>query len=399
VLGIQQLPVVYGFPGALYVLTLLSYPYILLTVRAALQGIDSSQEEAARSLGRSPWETFWGVTLAQLRPALTAGGLLVALYVLRDFGAVSIMRYSTFTRVIYIQYQSAFDRTSAAALSLVLVALTLAILWWEVRSRGKGRYFNPGSGSSRRPARQALGKWRWPALMFCLAVVTLALFIPASVLVYWLWRGWAAGERLLPLVPAARNSMVASGLAAGAALLAALPVAIVSVRWPGRLSLLLERVTYAGFALPGIVVALSLVFFGANYALALYQTLPLLVLAYCTLFLPQAVSSVRTSLLQVHPHLEEAARGLGRSPGQVLSRITLPLVRPGMAAALSLVFLTTMKELPATLILAPLGFKTLATAVWSAVSEAFFAQAAGPALLLILASSIPMAILVLRERL
>jgi iron(III) transport system permease protein len=397
IMGISRLPAVYGFPGALYVLTLLSYPYTLLSVQAALKGIDPSLEEASRGLGNNHWRTFFRVTLPQLRPALAAGSLLVALYVLRDFGAVSIMRYPTFTRVIYIQYQSAFDRTSAALLSLILVGLTFVILFFEVRTRGRARYYRGTTGGQHPARRVSLGAWRWPALLLCGGVVTISLIIPAGVLLYWLLRGWSAGQSLLPLWPALRNSTSASALAALATLLAAIPVAVVSVRRPGRPSLILERITYTGFALPGIVVALALVFFGTRYTLFFYQTLPLLILAYVTLFLPQAVGSVRASLLQIHPNLEEAARGLGHHPLNVFTKITFPLLRPGTAAAISLVFLTTMKELPATLILAPLGFKTLATAVWSAVSEAFFAQAAGPALLLILASSIPTALLVLRD--
>lgn len=396
--GVQRLPDIYGLPGALLVLTLLSYPYILLSVRAALLRMDPDLEEASRSLGRGGWETFQRVTLPQLRPALAAGGLLVALYVLRDFGAVSIMRYNTFTRVIYIQYQSSFDRTSAAVLALILVVMTLGILAFEMRMRGRARYYRSSVGTARPQPVTHLGRWRWPALLFCTAVVGLALILPAGVLLYWLVRGLQAGEQLTPLWLAARNSLLASGLAAGATLLAALPIALLNVRWPGRLSNLVERLTYAGFALPGIVIALALVFFGARYAQPIYQTLPLLILAYLVLFLPQAVGAVRASLLQVHPSLEESARSLGRRPLRVFATITLPLAWPGMAAGAGLVFLTTMKELPATLILGPFGFKTLATGVWSAVSEAFFAQAAAPALLIILASSVPMAFLILREQ-
>jgi iron(III) transport system permease protein len=217
-------------------------------------------------------------------------------------------------------------------------------------------------------------------------------------LVYWLARGFQAGEQVGSLWSAAGNSLLASTLAAGTTLLAALPVAVLNVRFPSRASNLLERLAYAAYALPGIVVALALVFFGANYALPLYQTLPMLVLAYVILFLSQAVGALRSSLLQVNPGYEEAARGLGRRPVQVFTQITLPLIRPGLLSASGLVFLTAMKELPATLILSPFGFKTLAMAVWSAVSEAFFARAAAPALLLILASSIPMAFLILREQ-
>jgi iron(III) transport system permease protein len=229
-------------------------------------------------------------------------------------------------------------------------------------------------------------------------VVFFSLGLPAGVLAYWLVRGLQAGETVAGLGPAAWNSILASGLAAVATLGAALPVAVLAVRRPGPLTRRLERLTYSAFALPGIVVALALVFFGANHARWLYQTLPMLILAYGILFIPQAVGALRASLLQIHPNVEEAARTLGRRPAEVFVAVTLPLLRPGLVAGASLVFLTAMKELPATLILAPIGFKTLAAAVWSAVSEAFFAQAAAPALLIVLMSSLPMAFFILREQ-
>ena len=212
--GVVRLPEVYGFPGALFILTLVSYPYILLSVRAALQNIDPSQEEAARGLGLSRWQAFWRVTLPQLRPAIAGSALLVALYVLRDFGAVSVMRYDTFTRVIYIQYRSTFDRTSAAVLALVLVALTLGILLLEQRTRGKGRYYSSGT-LKRPPAIVRLEGWKWPALVLVALVVTAGVLIPAVNLLYWLVRGILSGEVITDLWLAARNSVAASGFAAG----------------------------------------------------------------------------------------------------------------------------------------------------------------------------------------
>ena len=197
---------------------------------------------------------------------------------------------------------------------------------------------------------------------------------------------------------AAFNSLYVSALAAGVAVAAALPVAALSVRYPGLLSNLMERATYIAFALPGIAVGLSLVFFGVNYLPSLYQTVGMLVFAYVVLFLSPAVGAARTSLLQVNPRMEDAARSLGRGPLGVFASVVLPLTTPGIVAGAALVFLLTMKELPATLILGPVGFNTLATSVWAAATEAFFARAAAPALLLILASSIPLGFLMLQER-
>jgi iron(III) transport system permease protein len=397
-LGVERLPSIYGFWGAFFALTLMSYPYVLLSARVALQRMDPALLEAGRSLGLSPWQAFWRITLPQMRPAVIAGGLLVTLYVLRDFGAVMMLRYDTFTRLIYIQYQSFFDRSLAAALALVLVAMTGVILYMELRARGKAGYSRRSVGTARQMTPVRLGQWRWPALLFVGSVVFVALILPGAGLIYWVARGLALGQSLSLVWSSAQNSLLVSLGAAALAVTAALPVAILSVRKPSRLSHFIERLTYAGFALPGIVIALALVFFGATYARPLYQTLPMLLVAYVILFIPQAVGSTRASLLQLPASLEEAGRSLGHSGAGVFRRITLPLLSPGVLAGGALVFLTCMKELPATLILSPMGFGTLATAVWGNISEAFFAQAAAPALLLILLSSVPLALMTLREK-
>lgn len=396
-LGIERLPSIYGFPGALLALTLFTYPYVLLSVRAGLRGLDPSLEEAARSLGRNPYRVFWEITLPHLRPSIYAGGLLVALYTLSDFGAVSLLRFNSFTRAIYLQYSASFDRSVAAVLALMLVALTLAILVIEARMRGKARYYRSSAGTVRRLSQVKLGRWKWPALAFCSLVTFLGLALPLTVIGFWLVRGAVAGEKLNLGLNLIINSVSASGMAALAAVLAAIPMAVLAVRFPGRASRWLERATYLGYALPGIVIALSLVFFGANYATFLYQTLAMLVLAYVVRFLPQAVGSSRASLLQISPRLEEAARGLGRTPFQALTSVTAPLLKPGLLTGLALVFLTGMKELPATLLLGPTGFHTLATRIWGATEEAFFARAAAPALLLVLVSAVSVWIILAQE--
>ena len=193
------------------------------------------------------------------------------------------------------------------------------------------------------------------------------------------------------------NSITISIAAAVVTVLAAIPVAVLSVRYASMLGIVIEKVTYIGFALPGIAVALGLVFFGANYMPVIYQTFVILIAAYIILFLPAAVSSIRASLLQVRPEIEQAGRSLGHSSFYVLKSLTIPLVQHGMFAGGAIVFLLTMKELPATLILSPLGFDTLATSIWSASSEAFFAQAAAPALLLIFVSALPLTFITIKE--
>lgn len=396
--GLERLPDIRGLVGATFILGLLSYPYLFLTIRGAISNLDSSAEEAARGLGHSAFSTFRRVTLPQLRPSIAAGSLLVGLYTLSDFGAVSLMRFPTFTWVIFQQYESALDRSLAALFSLLLVAMAVVVLLMETYSRGRQRYFRSGSGSSRDHRVHRLGAWKWPAILFLGLIATLALVLPTAVLVYWLVRGVAAGEPLLLLWQATQNSVMVSASAALATVLLAMPVAALVVRYPSFLNRLMEPVSYVGYALPGVVVALALVFFGARYAGPVYQTTVLLVFAYAVLFFPVALGSVRSSLLQINPRLEDAARGLGYGQIGVLIRITIPLMRSGLIMGAAMVFLLTMKELPATLILGPLGFKTLATSVWSASSEAFFARAAAPALLLILISSLPMGFLIIRER-
>ena len=268
----------------------------------------------------------------------------------------------------------------------------------EFVSRGKARYHSSTSSISRPLEVVRLGRWRLVALFFCFSVVAVSLALPMSVLGYWVVRGVSAGEPFNLVWESIGNSLYISALAATIVLIASLPVASLSVRYPGPLSGLLERVGYISFALPGIAIALAFVFFGARYASALYQTTSLLLLAYLVLYLSPALGSVRSSLLQISPRIEEAARGLGNSPIRAFSSITLPIARPGLLAGWSLVFLLVMKELPATLILSPVGFNTLATSIWSAASEAFFARAALPALLLIVVSAAPLSFLMLRER-
>lgn len=389
-LGVQELPEIYGWPGTILAITLFTYPYLLLSVRAGLQGINPVMEEAARSLGNSSSATFFRVTLPQLRPSLVAGGLLVALYALRDFGTPSLMRFDTFTRVIFLQYKSSFNRNLAAALALMLVGFVLMILYLEYKARSRAAYYSRSSTSWQSQTLLKLGIWKLPALLFCSAVVSLSLLLPVGVTCLWLIQGFQNGNiynhALQESVQAALNSLGAAGLTAIVATLCALPVAILSVRFPSQVTTAIERCSYIGFGLPGIVVALSLVFLGANYLPWLYQTLPMLVFAYLVLFLPQSVGTVRSSLLQVNPQLEESARSLGKTPWQTLRQITLPLVRPGVVSGAMLVFLTAIKELPATLLLAPIGFDTLATQIWKATENVAFSDAAIDSLALLLVS-------------
>ena len=398
-LGLQRGPDIYGLRGASFVLVLMTYPYVYLAARGALRRMDPALEEAARSMGYGAVVTFRMITVPVLRPAVTAGALLVALYTLSDFGAVALMRHETFTFAIFNQYESALNRSIAAGLSLVLVFFAILLLTAEGFSHSRARYHRVSAGAVR-PGREAqLGRWRWPAFAFTLLPVTAGLLIPVGVLLWWLVRGLVRDQSMTALLEPAINSISVSLAAAAVAVIIALPVAVLSVRyrtwWPSRV---IERATYIGFGLPGIVVAISLVFFGVNYARIFYQSIWLLIFAYLVLFLPAAVGAIKASLLQVSPRIEEAAQGLGRAPWRVMLAVTIPLVMPGVLVGAAMVFLMTMKELPATLILSPIEFSTLATEIWDASSDAFFARTAAAALLLILMAGVPTAFLVLRDR-
>lgn len=375
-LGVERLPSIYGWTGTIAAITLFSYPYLLLSVRAGLQGLDPALEESARSLGYNSWGIFFRVTLPLLRPSIIAGSLLVALYALQDFGTPALMRFNSFTNAIFTQYRSSFNRSLAASLAIVLVILVLLILFVEQKVRTNANYYSRGSGAVNKGVLIPLGKWKLPAIAFCCFISFFSVVLPIGVIIFWLTRSPDAIATLQNMLIFARNSVWASSLTAIFATLLALPVAILSVRFPTTLTTLIERGTYLGYGLPGIVVALSLVFFGANYLPWIYQTMPMLVFAYIVLFLPQSVGTNRSSLLQVSPSLEESSRSLGRSPWQTLKEVTLPLVRPGITSGAVLVFVTAIKELPATILLSPIGFKTLAVEIWESTNDARFASAA-----------------------
>lgn len=394
-LGVERLPALaYGYSGALGALALFTYPYVLLLLIAGLRNLDPAVEESAQSLGNSRLQTFFRVAVPQLRAPLTAGSLLVALYTLSDFGAVSIARYNTFTLSIYNAYRTLFDRGVAASLALVLVAMTLAIL--AVQSRLAGRTHSSRTRPFRRSRAVALGRWKTPAILALVGLNLLTLAVPLGVISHWALLALRAGNPLGAAWQATANSLLAAALAALACTLLALPVAIWAARYPGIRSRAAERLAQSGYALPGLVVALALVFFATRHAPDLYQTLAVLIAAYVIRFLPQALGASRNALAAISPRFEEAGRSLGRGRLAVMRTVTLPLVTPALTAGAGLVFLTTMKELPATLILRPTGFDTLATRIWSATSEGIYSQAAVPALALLAASVAPIYLLVIR---
>ena len=382
-----------GFPGAVLVLTLTTFPYVFLPAVAALRRIDPAQEEVAASLGMGRWQVARRVTIPQIRTSVAAGALLVALYVLSDFGAVALMRYEVFTWVIYGAYRSGFDPTRAAALSILLVLLAAGARRREARVRGRVRT-RTGSGVARTGRVVHLGRAAVPATVFLAAVFGARGRRPAGR--HQLVAGRRASGRRptsASSVPALVATVELSTLAAVACLALAVPVGVLAARFPGRLSALLERTTYVGHALPGIVVAIAMVYVGVRLLRPIYQQTPLLVLAYVVLFLPLAVAAVRASVEHSPVRSEEVARSLGLDRWATLRRVTLPLAAPGLAAGAAMVFLTTMKELPATLLLHPTGTETLATMLWRFMLVSDYSSAAPYAALIVLGAALPAVVL------
>ncbi|MFB6302127.1 MAG: ABC transporter permease [Haloferacaceae archaeon] len=396
--GIESIPTIYGFTGAAIVLTFYTYPYVFLTTRASLLSLDASLVEAARTLNASRLEAFRRVTLPQIAPGIAAGALLVALYTLSDFGTPNIMRVEVFTQFIYARY-NAFMRDYAALLSLQLFAVTAVILAIESRIGvdESGAYASSGK---RGGADLELGAWRYPATLLPAGVGLIAILLPVAIFGMWLVRsgpGYAGGTMAFSW-SYGMNSVYVALLAAGGSILVALPVALQSAGADSRLATLADRAPYVGYATPGIVLAIALVSFSLDVVPGLYKTIPLLVFAYVVRFVPQAIGSIRTSTLQVDRRLVEAARTLGRSRLSAFRAVTLPLILPGIATGAALVFLTTMKELPATLLLRPLRFDTLVTYIWRVQEAGLYGRAAIPALVLILVSGLSMAVILAQER-
>lgn len=385
-------PELAGFRGAVLVLTSISYPFVYLPVLAALRRADPSLAEVARSSGRSAANVFFTVTLRQIRIAAFGGSVLVALYTLSEFGAVSIMRYETLTKVIYTSYRASFDRTPAAVLGCVLVAVAVVPLWLGVRYTSAGRVSRVGSGSSHEPAVVHLGRWRWPACGVLAGLIAVSLGVPLANLTRWVRQGTSSSP-WSDVFTAARATLELGLVAAAVTVIVALPVALLSARHPSNFANGVTTTAYAGHSLPGIVVALSLVFFGVRFAEPLYQRMPMLIGAYVVVFLSLAIGAIHSSIAQVPPELEDVARSSGRGLMTTWLTVTIPLAAPGIGVAAALVCIAVMKELPATLLLRPIGTETLATRLWSKTDAFSYAAAAPYAVGLIVTASLPTAVL------
>lgn len=387
---LSQFPAMSGFWAAALLLSLVSFPYVALPVAAALRSADPAFEEVARSLGLGPVRAFARATLPQVWPAAAAGALLVALYVLADFGAVALMRVDAFTRVIYSSYRASFDRVGATVLALLLVALAVLLLTAERRVRGHARRWRSGSGSPRGAAPVRLGRAaRAGALGWLAGLTAAALGVPLVALVLRMAEGSRTPVDVSELAGAALTSLGVASAGAALAVLLALPVGILAGRHRTPAVRALETAAFTGHALPGVVVGLSLVFLTLAVLPSAYQTVAVLAFAYAVLFGPKAIGATRSATAAVPPVLEQTARTLGRGPLRAWAQTALPLTLPGIAAGGLIVLLTAMKELPATLMLRPTGMDTLATELWSRTEVAAYGSAAPYAMALVALAAVP----------
>ncbi len=370
-----------GFLGAAGIIAFSYSPIVFLLVAVALRGMDPALEETARSLGLNARQTFFRVILPQLRPALLGGMLLVVLDTLVEFDAFVALKYQTFTVHIYAQYELSFSASGAAALSFFSILLCVVLLFAESRLRGGANYTRVSQGVRRPLTRYRLGRAMPFVLAWFLIGASIGVGVPVGTLVYWFTQSSQAGlagasANIHYLWPATLTSI---GLGVSAALLAlafALPVAFLVVRHKGGVSTFLERATYLSFALPDLVAAIALAYAASHYAPRLYGSIVLLVLAEAMLFVPFAIVAMRATLGQIEPALEDSARSLGVGPLRAFARVTMPLARPGMAAAGVLVFAFVLGDLGTAQVLLPPNLYTLGTEFQANASTVAFAAAA-----------------------
>jgi iron(III) transport system permease protein len=383
-----------SFWGVTVVMALDTFPFVYLLTRSALLSFNVSFEEVARTCGASHLRRVLFVTLPLLRPSIVAGLALVILYVVSDFGAVSLLRYQTLTYAVFQQMTGRSDNQAASILSILLVILALLFLLTERWFRRKSRFYQT-TGRFRAPQRIRCGWLHTAALTACLAtVIGLAFGVPVYLLVIWSLSPEAQVILDARFFGFVWNSALLSTLAATAGVFVGLPLAYLASRNPTWLNTGCLQAAYAGYVLPGPVAALAVLVLFLKVLPFLYGTVIVLIVAYVLHFLPAGLQSLEPSIQQITPNLEEASRTLGLTVRDTWRRVTLPLIRNGVIVAWVLIFLQTMKELPATLLLRPVGFDTLAIRVWLEASEEYY-QLAAPSALLIVLVGLPALVLLL----
>jgi iron(III) transport system permease protein len=314
--------------------------------------------------------------------------LLVALGVLSEFGAFTLLRFRTFTTQIYAEYRTSFDGGGASVLACLLMVICLLCLALEMRVRGKARYERLDRGARRGVTRYPLGRWRWGVLAGFAALSLATLGVPLGMIGFWLTQKGVAAATPAEVSPGLllHSTLASLGYGIAAAVVTTLlcaSLAFLLVRFPSRLAVALERIVFIAQGLPSLIVALAVVSLAVHALRPLYQSATLLVLTYAILFMPLALVSVRAAFAQAQPRLEETARSLGLNWLQTARRVLLPLAGPGFGAAATLVFISVATELNAMLLLSPIGTHSLATQVWSDTSTLAFAAAAPYAALLV----------------
>lgn len=406
----QWFPEVRSEAGVAAVMVLALYPYVYLLARTAFLAQGRSTLEAARTLGLSARAAFLRVALPMARPALAAGTVLALMETLADFGAVAAFNYDTFTTAIYKAWFGLFNLQAAAQLATLLLLFVALVLVAERQSRGRSRYHSVGRRAAE--GRHALSRGRgWLASAAAGTVLALGFVIPVAQLLVWAWGALATDldERYLELL--GHTVLLAAGAAVATAA-GALLLGYTGRYCASRAVGAVVRAGTLGYALPGSVLAVGVMlsftwmdrqvaslmegWLGAAYGPILSGSLLGLLLAYLVRFLAVAFGPVDSALEQLRPSLRDAARSLGATPGQVLRRVYVPILRPGLLAAALLVFVEVMKEMPATLLLRPFGWDTLAVRVFELTSEGEWQRAALPAVALVLVGLVPVVMLVRR---
>ncbi|WP_338750714.1 ABC transporter permease [Janibacter alittae] len=389
-----------GLGGAALVTTAAYFPFVYLPVAAILRDLDAAPVEDARALGAGPFTAWRRAVLPRLRPATSGGALLVALHLLAEFGVLEMMRYPTFTTAILVQYEVSFNSHRGSLLALVLALLCLTVLTFEHLLRGTARTSRVGRGVHRSAAPVRLGRWSPVAGAALALVVLVALVVPVATVGRWLITHLTTPDTDAfprPSLLETTGSSIALALAAAAlAIVMALPGAWLLSRRRTGWTLLLERATYVASSLPGAVVGLALITLTITWLPAIYQSPYILVLGYTILFIPRAMVTLRAGLAAAPPELSEAARSLGTGPVTTFRRVVLPLILPSLLTGAALVAIAAATELTATLLLAPTGTSTLATAFWAA-SDEFDYVAAAPYAAMMIVLSAPLTALMLRQ--
>ena len=402
-LGVERTPTLSGLFGAWLVLTLLTYPYVFLPVAARFSRLPSSIEQTARLLGNSALRVFFRIIVPQAAGSIVAGMLLVFLYAISDFGAVAILRYDTLTRAI--EANQLADRPVALALSLVLLVLAGVVVAAE-RFAGRRRVVSNSPRSSTTAA-LTLGRAKVPSITVALVVVAMSLGAPLLALFDWSVRGLITqnrtGRRLVvdagQVGEITTNTLWVSALAAITTVLIVLPIALLVGRYKTGIGNLGHSVAISTFALPGILIALTGTFFinQSDWTSDTFRnSMTLLIMSYTVRFAALAMGTVLIAVHAVPERLRDASQTLGADQRRRFTTIDLPIMTPGLLAAAGLVLLSTMKELPISLLSSPFEFETLATRIFGTFNEAFVTEAGLMALTLVALSFVATWALIIR---